>query len=222
MPFAPSLVAAAVLSVAVLSAATPAVANTSITLDFEAAPSFASVGALYAAQGISFTDPALALANDAAGLYFLNANTPGSSDPLAGTVMFVNSAESSATLNLAVGGGQQAITGFVGQVSFDFASTADAFNLVQVFAGLNGTGQRLAKISLSENQLDSGCTGTAFCHWQTVTMSFDGTAQSVVFASNGGTIAYDNISLTAVPEPQTYVLLLAGLLGVGFVARRRR
>lgn len=215
MQFAPSLVVAAVLSAAI-----PAFANTAITLDFEAATSFAAIGTLYGSQGIEFTGEALALANDDLGPYFLNANTTGSTDPLAGTVMFVNGAEPSATLNLATGGGAQAITGFVGQVSFDFASTADAFNLVQVFAGLNGTGQRLAKISLSENQLDSGCTGSAFCNWQTVTMTFDGTAQSLVFASNGGTIAYDNISLSAVPEPQTYVMLLAGLLGVGFMARR--
>ncbi|WP_414896465.1 PEP-CTERM sorting domain-containing protein, partial [Roseateles sp.] len=27
---------------------------------------------------------------------------------------------------------------------------------------------------------------------------------------------------TAVPEPQTYALLLAGLIGVGFMARRNR
>ena len=215
MQFAPSLVVAAVLS-----AAAPAFANTNITLDFEAATSFASVGALYANQGIDFTGEALALANDDLGPYFSNANTPGSSEALAGTVMFVNGAEPSATLNLAAGGGLQAITGFVGQVSFDFASSADAFNLVQVFAGLNGTGQRLAKISLSENQLDSACSSSAFCNWQTVTMSFDGTAQSLVFASNGGAIAYDNISLSAVPEPQTYALLLAGLLGLGFMARR--
>ncbi len=206
----------------VLSVAAPVFANTTITLDFEAASSFASVGALDAAQGVRWTDPALALANDALGPYFLNGNTPGSSDPLAGTVMFISGAEPGATLNLAAGGGLQGITGFVGRVAFDFASTADGLNLVQVFAGPDGSGQRLAKISLSENQLDSGCTGSAFCHWQTVTMTFSGTAQSLVFSSNGGNIAYDNISLSAVPEPQTAVLLLAGLLGLGFVARRQR
>lgn len=32
----------------------------------------------------------------------------------------------------------------------------------------------------------------------------------------------DNISVTAVPEPGTYAMLLAGLAAVGFVARRRK
>lgn len=37
-----------------------------------------------------------------------------------------------------------------------------------------------------------------------------------------GSGSYHGAILAAVPEPQTYALLLAGLLGVGMVARRRR
>jgi hypothetical protein len=32
----------------------------------------------------------------------------------------------------------------------------------------------------------------------------------------------DNVSVAAVPEPETYALMLAGLGALGFVARRRR
>ncbi|HWI12423.1 MAG TPA: PEP-CTERM sorting domain-containing protein [Burkholderiaceae bacterium] len=39
--------------------------------------------------------------------------------------------------------------------------------------------------------------------------------ETFFIADAGGPIA-------AVPEPQTYALLLAGLAGIGFVARRRR
>ena len=40
---------------------------------------------------------------------------------------------------------------------------------------------------------------------------------SPAIASYGG-----NIAVTAIPEPQTYALLLGGLIGIGFVAWRRR
>ena len=36
------------------------------------------------------------------------------------------------------------------------------------------------------------------------------------------TMYYDNVSIQAVPEPGTYALMLAGLAGVGVLAKRRR
>lgn len=44
----------------------------------------------------------------------------------------------------------------------------------------------------------------------------------MVFSSNGGNIAFDNIQITAVPEPETYAMELAGWVAVGFMTRRRR
>ena len=66
------------------------------------------------------------------------------------------------------------------------------------------------------------CSSSAFCNWQKITLTFQGTAQSMVFSSNGGNIAFDNIQITAVPEPETYAMLLAGWVAVGFMTRRRR
>ncbi len=51
------------------------------------------------------------------------------------------------------------------------------------------------------------------------------TGQSLVSFTSGGGYGgptLDNISVTAVPEPQTYALMLAGLGVIGYVARRRR
>ncbi|HEY0953455.1 MAG TPA: PEP-CTERM sorting domain-containing protein [Roseateles sp.] len=41
-------------------------------------------------------------------------------------------------------------------------------------------------------------------------------------SGNDHLLAIDNVRVTAVPEPSTYALLLAGLGAVGFIARRRR
>lgn len=48
---------------------------------------------------------------------------------------------------------------------------------------------------------------------------------SLTFANLGGDnvgALLDNVEVTAIPEPSTYALMLAGLAGIGFVARRRQ
>lgn len=41
-------------------------------------------------------------------------------------------------------------------------------------------------------------------------------------AAPGGNAFIDGVSVTAVPEPETYAMMLAGLGAIGFMARRRR
>jgi len=65
--------------------------------------------------------------------------------------------------------------------------------------------------------------------WAIESMTVTGTASSsslsfqAVGASDSLGVSLDAVSLTAaVPEPETYALMLAGLGAIGFVARRRR
>ena len=42
------------------------------------------------------------------------------------------------------------------------------------------------------------------------------------FGSTAAFATFDNVSVTAVPEPETYAMMLAGLGAIGFMARRRQ
>ena len=49
----------------------------------------------------------------------------------------------------------------------------------------------------------------------------DATVMGVANGTSGG-IYTGAISVTAVPEPETYAMMLAGLAALGFLARRRQ
>jgi hypothetical protein len=207
---------------AVLAASMPSMSH-AFTLDFEGVGSFGSVSEFYNGgfdvpstgspatgvnYGASFSGDALALSNDALGPYFSNAPTPGS-------VMFASG--TNAVLNVAAG--------FKDSVSFYYSSTVDAFNVVKVYSGLNATGTVLARIALQENNIDSGCSGSSYCNWQQVAYSFAGVGKSIDFGSNAatnGSVAFDNVSISAVPELESYAMLLAGLGLMGAMVGRRK
>ena len=211
------------ISVATLAlmATAPAFANTTLTLDFEGSTGFASVAEFYNGgtdgagrtgtnRGVSFSAAALALSNDGTGTgsngdFFSHA-------PSAGSVMFA--ADASAVMNVAVG--------MVNEISFFYANQTPAVDIVKIFSGADGTGTVLGTFSMSGNAQLNGCNDSAFCNWQKISKTFGGTAHSVSFGGNAGAIAFDNITITAVPEPQTYALLMAGLLAIGCMVRRSR
>lgn len=188
-------------------------ANAPVLIDFETPTSFASVLEHYnggtdsaavagANLGVSFGADALALQNDVLGPYFSNAPSPlGVMAPVG----------ADATMNVAAG--------FVGKVGVWYAASDFVLQGVNVYSGLNGTGKLLASFNLAANAQADGCTSAPYCHFDQLTSTFAGTAHSITFGNAAGMAGFDNISITAVPEPGTVLLLSMGL---AIVALRRR
>jgi hypothetical protein len=196
-----------------LFAAAPAFAASTV-LDFESVTSFASINDYYnggadsagivgPAFGVSFGGDALALANDAAGPYFSHA-------PSALGVM--TPVGSASTMNVAAG--------FLG-LSFHYASAAAEADAVQVWSGADGSGTLLASFDLAANAQSNGCSDSPYCHFDLLQDTFAGPAHSVTFGNAVGA-AFDNVSISAVPEPASGLLVMLGIGALAVVTRQRR
>jgi hypothetical protein len=200
-----------VLLAGLLSAA-PAFSATTVTIDFEGTTSFASILDYYnggvdggnasgANLGVSFGGDALSIANDDAGTYF--------SGNSSSTVMAVW--DTAATMNVAAG--------FSGSASFSYSSPSVANTSVSVWSELGGTGTNLGTFDLSGNS--ASCTDPTHCSWSLASLSFSGVAKSITFGNAVG-VDFDNITITAVPEPSEALMLALGLGVVSQVVRRAR
>lgn len=183
-----------------LMATAPAFAAT--TIDFDGPASFDSIADYYAGLGVDFGLDALAIQNDELGPYFSN-------NPSALGVMSAVGAD--AAMNVAAG--------FTGTASF-FYSSLEAVT-VGVYSGLNGTGTLLGSFELSANA-DLGCSDSAFCNWTETSLSFNGVAKSIAFGAAADVAGFDNVTISAVPEPSQAIMLALGLSVIGARSLRRR
>lgn len=136
------------------------------------------------------------LSNDADFTYYAAAPSPQGVAYVYGSSAFMNVA----------GGVDQGLSLF-------YASATDVQGAIKVYSGLNGTGTLLGSFDLSAN------SSAAYEHWSKFTLSFAGTAKSFDLSGSVNTVAFDDIS--AVPEPSTVVLMLAGVAALTGMRRRR-
>jgi hypothetical protein len=101
--------------------------------------------------------------------------------------------------------------GFTGQLSFTYG--AFSATTVNIWDGLNGTGNQLASGELPGNNPFA---------FSPASIPFNGTAHSISIAGGQAQFGWDDVQLTAVPEPSTLALLSMGSVGLaGYIGRRR-
>lgn len=181
------------VAVGVLSAA-PALATT-VTLDFDGVTNAASIEDFYNGgadsagassglnYGISFGPDALGFTNE-----------------LFAPTGYLNAVDSDAAMNVD--------PGFIGVVSFDYASFDDF--QVNVYSGPNGTGDVLATFLLAAN----------FTEWEPISVTVNEIARSIQFGDAVSFAAFDNVSVNVVPLPAAAWLLLSALGGFAAFVRR--
>ncbi|NTW53545.1 MAG: PEP-CTERM sorting domain-containing protein [Chlorobaculum sp.] len=104
--------------------------------------------------------------------------------------------------------------GFDTQLSFYYSSPLVA-GIVTVYDGLNGVGTVLYTGVLAPT--------ASYNVFNYKEISFSGTAHSVAFSgATNYPVAYDNITINAVPEPSTALLFGTGILTLGWYGRKRK
>lgn len=206
---------------AALSLGTSMLAHADIVLTFEGVGDSIAVENYYNGGaggnlGIAFASSAVTLVDwDAGGIGNI------ANEPSANTVMFFLSG-SNAYMNVA--------SGFTNGFSFFYSSASAAS--VNVYDGLDGTGNVLATLNLA-NQYNLNCSGDPngqFCNWTPVGVTFTGTAKSVGFSGAASIAAFDDVTIgnsipgnpVMVPEPSAIAIAGFGFALACFGSKRRK
>ncbi|HSZ51320.1 MAG TPA: PEP-CTERM sorting domain-containing protein [Caulobacteraceae bacterium] len=119
--------------------------------------------------------------------------------------------------------------GFKTGFSFNYTNPTGFASSVEVWSGPDGTGTELANFNLAMTPNgDTACPGysAAFCPFEPIGVAFSGTAHSIIFGGVANEVVMDDVtfgsSSPGIPEPATWVTMLAGLAGAGAMLRRRR
>ena len=210
----------AAVAAAVLGAAGAASA-TVITLDFEGLKNLEAINGFYnggtGSLGSSGTNYGVQFGSNSLAIIDSDAGGTGNigNEPTPSTVLFFLSG--SAVLNYAPG----FTTGF----SFWY-STVNFGGSVNVWDGLDATGNLLGSISLAALGAGPGDPSGAFSNWAIGSLGFGGVAKSIDFGGTVDQVAYDNVTFGStrpdpVPEPTTLALVGAALLAGAAVRRRK-
>jgi hypothetical protein len=115
--------------------------------------------------------------------------------------------------------------GSTGAISQTFATVLGKTYTLSIDFSQNGQASRSADVVLDSTTLTTLVSNGP---WQTWSTTFVGTGAPTtlliteVIGGNSAGVALDNISVTAVPEPATWAMLITGFGMVGYGLRRRR
>ena len=231
-----------VTAVALLAGASLPAAAAVVTLDFEGINTTyptsdwafvndfynggtSSAGTSGPNAGIGITD-ALAICLNKPDTLCSNVSRGGQGDPDSQTTGLLFSG-SNAFVNVTAGfkGGLSLF--YAGGLSPEIAAIFGPAS-IQLFDGLNGTGNSLATLSLPKTL--ATCSGLGdYCPFVPTALSFTGTAKSISFMNARDQIVFDDVTfdnvlsgpVNPVPVPASLPLLLAGTAGLAALRRRR-